>query len=55
MITATQAREILDLIEQGAFLEAGRACERWGCTFEDAETFEFSPQFRGRHGNEGQD
>lgn len=55
MITETQAREILDLLDEGAFPEAARVCERLGCTFEDAETFKFSPQFRGRHGNEGQD
>lgn len=41
MITETQAREILDLFEEGAFLEAGRVCERLGCTFEDIEAFKF--------------
>jgi hypothetical protein len=41
MLTPTEAQEILDLIEAGAFQEAGRICERCGCTFADAERFQF--------------
>ncbi|MBN8421913.1 MAG: hypothetical protein J0L73_23550 [Verrucomicrobia bacterium] len=47
MITATQAREILDLLEEGAMLDAGRLCERLGCTFEEAENFDFPPMPEG--------
>jgi len=39
MITETTAREILDLIEEGAFPAAAAVCERHGCTFQDAESF----------------